>query len=264
MKLKLLLVCLIFKAVHSIFDIGQFGAIPHQDHISAQFANQQAFLKAVNAANSTDTEERVVRVSKGTYYFMPVYMNNIVNVSFLIEGKMTASKSILHWPKQPNGKNYQDFIRCDSCKNIEISGGGKIDGRGYHWWLVCILNDKKYLENQNYRPHLVRLTSSSNISIHDITMKNSAQFHLKMDTCFDADLFNINIKVNTTAQLNLFKKFSLEGLIPLFPLNTDGIDPSGARMHIFNLTVQNYDDVVVPKPSNQGSSGGNCTQDMLV
>ena len=48
------------------------------------------------------------------------------------------------------------------------------------------------------------------------------------------------------------KKFSLEGIIPLFPLNTDGIDPQGARMKFYNLTVQNYDDVVVPKPS-----GGN-------
>ena len=70
--------------------------------------------------------------------------------------------------------------------------------------------------------------------------------------------------MNVTAQINLLKKFSLEGLIPLFPLNTDGIDPSGARMHIYNLTVLNYDDVVVPKPSSAHSHGGNCTQDMLV
>lgn len=81
-------------------------------------------------------------------------------------------------------------------------------------------------------------------------MKNSAQFHLKMDECYDAELYNIAILVNTTAQINLLKKFSIEGVLPLFPLNTDGIDPSGARMHIYNLTVQNFDDVVVPKPSH--------------
>ena len=79
-------------------------------------------------------------------------------------------------------------------------------------------------------------------------MKNSAQYHLKMDSCYDAELYNSNIKVNTTAQINLLKRFSLTGIIPLFPLNTDGIDPSGARMHIYNISVQNYDDVVVPKP----------------
>ncbi len=46
----------------------------------------------------------------------------------------------------------------------------------------------------------------------------------------------------------------------MIPFNTDGIDPSGARMHIHNLTVQNYDDVVVPKPS----ADEDCTRDMLV
>lgn len=110
----------------------------------------------------------------------------------------------------------------------------------------------------------MRLQDSRYIKIHDIIMKNSPQFHLKMDSCYDSELYNINIRVNTTAQIDLFKRLSLVGVVPLFPLNTDGIDPSGARMHIYNITVQNYDDVVVPKPSHQGSYGGNCTEDMLV
>lgn len=66
--------------------------------------------------------------------------------------------------------------------------------------------------------------------------------------------------MNTTAQINLLKSLNLEGLIPMFPFNTDGIDPSGARYHIYNMTVQNYDDVVVPKPG----SDDDCTRDMLV
>ena len=35
-------------------------------------------------------------------------------------------------------------------------------------------------------------------------------------------------------------------------------------MHIYNITVQNFDDVVVPKPSHRGYMDGNCTRDMLV
>lgn len=46
----------------------------------------------------------------------------------------------------------------------------------------------------------------------------------------------------------------------MFPFNTDGIDPAGARFHIYNITCQNYDDVVVPKP--EGIS--DCTRDFLV
>lgn len=56
------------------------------------------------------------------------------------------------------------------------------------------------------------------------------------------------------------KKFSLEGLVPMFPFNTDGIDPSGADMYIHNLTVQNFDDVVVPKPSHDDD----CTRNIFV
>lgn len=52
-------------------------------------------------------------------------------------------------------------------------------------------------------------------------------------------------------------------MIPLFPLNTDGIDPHGARMKIYNITVQNFDDVVVPKPSSKRDKTP-CTEDMLV
>lgn len=175
---------------------------------------------------------------------------------------MAASKIIKKWPK--NGNHYLDFLTIHNSQYITMHGGGKIDGRGYNWWLACILNIKKLIPNQNVRPHLVRLEATKNIVIHDLIMKNSAQFHLKMDRCFDAEVYNLNILVNTTAQINLLKRFSLEGAIPLFPLNTDGIDPSGARMKFYNLTVQNYDDVVVPKPSSGNDPGNNCTQDMLI
>lgn len=50
----------------------------------------------------------------------------------------------------------------------------------------------------------------------------------------------------------------------MFPFNTDGIDPHGSNMHIFNLTVQNWDDVVVPKPGSKGDLYDDCTQDYLV
>lgn len=46
----------------------------------------------------------------------------------------------------------------------------------------------------------------------------------------------------------------------MFPFNTDGIDPSGARFYFYNLTVQNWDDVVVPKP--EGAQ--DCTRDFLI
>ena len=99
-------------------------------------------------------------------------------------------------------------------------------------------------------------------NVHDLILKNSPQFHLKYDECHDATIYNLAIKVNTTAQLNLLKHFPLkEQTLIMFPFNTDGIDPSGARFHIYNIYCQNYDDVVVPKPLDDDFD---CTRDMLI
>lgn len=130
--------------------------------------------------------------------------------------------------------------------------------------MLCFLNYKKLLPNESARPHLIQLYACRNTTIHDLVLKNSPQFHIKMDDCHTAKIYNLDIKVNTTAQLNLLRHFSIEGVIPMFPFNTDGIDPHGSNMHIFNLTVQNWDDVVVPKPGSRSDKLNTCTEDYLV
>ncbi len=114
---------------------------------------------------------------------------------------------------------------------------------------------------------MLNIERCSNFSIHDLILKNSPCFHIRTYASFYFDLFNLEIKVNTTAQLSLAKQFAnlttFEGIIPLFPLNTDGIDPAGKYFRIFNISVQNYDDVVVPKPSHRGGNC-DCTEHMLI
>ena len=111
------------------------------------------------------------------------------------------------------------------CTYIEILGGGKIDGRGYHWWLLNLFAPNKYLKDENHRPHLLRMTNTNYTKVHDIVLKNPGQWTFRLDRCNDGELYNIDIKVNTTAQINLIKRFSLEGSVVMFPFNTDGIDP---------------------------------------
>ena len=178
-----------------------------------------------------------------------------------------ACNRIKNYPKKTgvNRQYYQDFISIVNSQNITIRGGGKIDGRGYIWWLNTWLVTKKYMPSGTRRPNLIAIDFSQKIVIHDLVLKNSPSFHLRTSQLVDATFFNLDIKVNTTAQLDIFKRNYMTGVIPLFPLNTDGIDPGGKNVHIYNITCQNYDDVVVPKPSH--SSPGqltNCTQDMLV
>ncbi len=75
--------------------------------------------------------------------------------------------------------------------------------------MILFLDDKKYINDQDDRPHLINIVDSQFIKIHDLILKNSPQFHLKMDHCHDAEIYNVNIRVNTTAQINLLKKLSL-------------------------------------------------------
>lgn len=145
-------------------------------------------------------------------------------------------------------------------RNITLRGGGKIDGRGYIWWLNSWLVTKKYTPAHTNRPHLIATSFVDNLTIHDLTLKNSPSFHIKADQTSNANFYNLDIKVNTTAQLDIFKRRFLTGAIPMFPLNTDGIDPNGKNFHIYNITCQNYDDVVVPKPAHTApGSISNCT-----
>ena len=181
---------------------------------------------------------------------MPIVLEGITNISIVIEGKLSASKNVTAWP---GGKQKTHFIYIRNSSYIEISGGGKIDGRGYKWWILEWLQYKKYWPSGSKRPKLIVIEESDHFKIHDLVLKNSPSFHLATPQCAYFEIYNMDIKVNTTAQFNLAKRFSIEGIIPTFPLNTDGIDPSGKYFHIWNISVQNYDDVVVPKPSHMGA-----------
>lgn len=102
----------------------------------------------------------------------------------------------------------------------------------------------------SHRPKLIFIDHGRNIVVHDLILKNSPSFHLQTTQSTNGTFYNLDIKVNTTAQLDILKRNSLKGIVPLFPLNTDGIDIGGRNFHVFNITCQNYDDVVVPKPTS--------------
>ena len=139
---------------------------------------------------------------------MPILLHNLNNITINIFGKISASKNVKYWPKDPTTNKHLNFIDFKNCTNIELNGGGKIDGRGYHWWMLNFLNDKKYLNNDD-RPMLFHMDYSRFIKIHDLIFKNSPNWNIKLDHCYDVTIYNVNIKTNTTAQINLLKKLNL-------------------------------------------------------
>ena len=64
---------------------------------------------------------------------------------------------------------------------------------------------------------------------------------------------NVTIYVDVEGQKELLQRGNLYNValdIPTFPLNTDGIDPSGVDVLIEDITIQNFDDAVAVKPMN--------------
>ena len=72
---------------------------------------------------------------------------------------------------------------------------------------------------------------------------------------------NITIWVDIEAQSSLAK--SSPWKVPMFPFNTDGIDPSGQNILIQDVTIENYDDAVAVKPGHLDDEEG-CTENITV
>ncbi len=267
MRLTILLFTLLCVPALCFQDILAFGAVPNDDTLPAQQKNQRAITLALkHALLPTSTgDDRTVLIPAKKFYSLPIAIENATDLTLEIRGKLIACNRIKHWPRESNRFSYPDFIAIRRSHNITLNGGGKIDGRGYIWWLNSWLVTKKYLPANSHRPHLLSTYLVTNLTIHDLTLKNSPSYHINADQTVDARIYNLDIKVNTTAQLDIIKRNYLNGLIPLFPLNTDGIDPNGRNFHIFNITCQNYDDVVVPKPAHHSPNNiANCTENMLI
>lgn len=87
-------------SAHNVFDFGANSTEVECDTPSA-FANTNAFLSAIQAANSSTTD-RVVHIPKlpagQRLYMMPLLIENVNNVSFVIDGDVVASSDNINWP----------------------------------------------------------------------------------------------------------------------------------------------------------------------
>lgn len=104
------------------------------------------------------------------------------------------------------------------------------------------------------------MSGSTNFEMRNFRMKNSPMFHIFFSNCANFIIDNLDIRVNTEMQKELHMKYGnlLPNGIPLFPLNTDGIDPNGKNITITNTYIENFDDAVAVKPGHSSDliSGG--------
>ena len=113
------------------------------------------------------------------------------------------------------------------------------------------------------------------VDFSGIFVTNSAYYHIVPNVCQNFYMHDFEIYVDVMGQLELHNLFlhdypkefvSLGDMkleIPIFPLNTDGIDIYGRNFTFRNVKITNFDDAIVPKPANKGKRI-HCTEDILV
>jgi|GEM_PF-216043 len=139
------------------------------------------------------------------------------------------------------GKGCKPFITIDHAKGSGIYGEGVIDGQGgkrisgkeESWWQIARRAQKE--NNRQNVPRLIEVTQSNDITLHNITLRNSPNFHVTLNQVDGFTAWGVRIDTPANAR------------------NTDGIDPISSRnITIANSYIRTGDDNVAIKAGNNG------------
>ena len=160
--LALLLFSLLSCSVSGI-SIEEFGAVANVYTVEAAEMNSMAFQKTILAANHSS--DKVIEVPAGKEYFMlDVYVYDIYGVTFLFDGNILFSDTILAWVNQRTG-----MFTFNESHDLTFAGSGKVDGNGLKWWRSA------YLGN-SYRPDMFYFYQCTAILISEVHLFNSPRF----------------------------------------------------------------------------------------
>ena len=231
--------------------LGDMGIINDQYDYDSSKHNGCVFYDALDTANGGDS---IYLRENETIYYVPCYeyIENLYMLDIVINGELILYNETGSWEINNDGR-YFNAIDIRNSKNMVIRGTGKVNGYGYIWW-------KEFKKNDivRFRPTLINLENTINITIHGIYLENSPRFNIYIDNGLDIEIYNITIWINF-----------LENKKLVFPYNTDGIDFSGVNGYFHNITINNYDDSIAIKPNNMYSKeldGINmeCTKNVLI
>ena len=186
-----------------VFDVTAYGAIG-----DGASDNTQAIQTAINAARTAGGGTIEIPPAAGNYLCGPISLFG--NMNFQVDaGATLQALPFGTYPKSLTAP--ANFITLSNgSTNVELSGGGTIDGNGAAWWPAY---SNGTIAN---RPRLVEIEGVTNLLITGLTLQNSPMFHLAFGGTNNVTIFGVTI--NTSANSP----------------NTDGMDLAGT-----NYLVQN-------------------------
>ncbi|PQQ20291.1 putative polygalacturonase [Prunus yedoensis var. nudiflora] len=120
--------CSTEHANQTTFDVGDYGAVSG-GHID----DSEAFLKAWNAACTSETENPTLIVPPKRFLLNPIVFSGpcrAKNINFLILGRLLAPDSPGAW----KGLDPSQWLAFKGVSGLNIAGPGRINGRGKAWW----------------------------------------------------------------------------------------------------------------------------------
>lgn len=222
------------------FNILDFGAAGDGSHDDAA-----AIQNAIDAC-SANGGGRVTIPAGHVFLAGPFRFKS--NVEFYLERgtKIIANPDEKVYTESAFRKNRSEgtiWIGGENATNISIVGGGEIDGQG-----TAFMDGEdaaafklKPVTDFDPRPHLLTLVGCNNITIRDVTFKNSAYWCLHLAGCQDVVIHGIRI-------LNSLKI-----------RNGDGIDPDHCRnVRISDCHIESGDDCICLKNRREYAEFGPC------
>lgn len=236
MKYFFLLVLLALPAAAlanvSIFNVRQYGATGNATNMDTA-----AIQRAINAASSA---------GGGMVIFPPgTYLSGSLDLKSHVALQLDEGATLLGSPFRADYRkvNFHGLLLADGQQDIAICGKGVIDGQG-----VALAANTQMLfktgklpdANEDQRPVIINFRNCTNVTVQDITLKDSACW---VEDYRDCDLLTIeNIKVHSVSVKN-----------------NDGIDVDGCtHVIVRGCDIDSEDDSICLK------SGDRTCEDVLV
>jgi hypothetical protein len=198
-----------------------FGAVGDGETLDT--AAIQAAIEACAGTGGT------VILDAGTYYSGTIFLRSDLTLRLEEGAILLGSTAVEDYPAK-------GLIYGADIENVIIEGPGIMDGNGEYWWgAYLILED-------NFRPsRIMRILRARNLTIRNLTMRQSSAWHLHIIDCDNVLIERVTIRATVADNM-------------LSP-NTDGIDIDACRhVVVRHCDIECGDDAIVLK-SDLGPDG---------
>lgn len=111
----------------------------------------------------------------GRYLSGPLIFQDLSNVTVHLVADWLAYPALDDWPAQIRD-NGGAFIQFEGAAGLQIVGPGAIDGQGSAWWAL------RRTKPSAAAPTLIYIYQSINVSVSNLTLRDSPKFNLKFDS----------------------------------------------------------------------------------